>query len=181
MRLLIVSEGNKLDFAKISSCLKSEVELLRPSSLSELERISLDIDNDVLLLSVTTFTQRELAFLQRLIAFSAIPLLINAQTWQADDLKSLLTCGRVTFVPGQLEMSRLNDLLVLAKLRYELAEQQLQEISTLQGCLEEQKQMARVKSKLQATGLSESQAHQLLQKEAMKQGLPLAQLVKQFL
>ncbi|MBW8183744.1 response regulator NasT [Shewanella nanhaiensis] len=181
MRLLIVSEGNKLDFANVSSYLNSEVELLSPLSLSELERLPLDVDKDVMLLSVTTFARKELAFLQRLIAFSAIPLLINAQSWQADDLKSLLTCGRVTFVPGQLEMSRLNDLLVLAKLRYELAEQQLQEISTLQGCLEEQKQLAKVKSKLQAKGLSESQAHQLLQKEAMKQGLPLAQLVKQFL
>lgn len=179
MRLIVVSEGDSFDTDECVSLFNDETELVFVNCFSEVERMSLTASDDVLLLLTSRLTHSALAFMQRLMRYSSIPLLVNAQDWQHEELKCLLECGRVTFVPGQLEMTRLKSVVELARLRFEIAGTQLKKINSLENALRAQKQMAKVKAKLQAEGLTEAQAHELLRLQAMKQGISLDQFVGQ--
>ncbi len=179
MRLIVLSESDSFDTDECVSIFGRETELAVVNCFSEVERMSLTANEDALLLLTSRLTDSALAFMQRLMRYSAIPLLVSAQEWQHEDLKCLLECGRVTFVPGQLDLKRLRSVVELARLRFEGAGTQLEKISTLENALRAQKQMAKVKAKLQAEGLTESQAHELLRSQAMKQGISLDQFVGQ--
>ncbi|MEC4725760.1 response regulator NasT [Shewanella sp. D64] len=179
MRLIVISEGSSVDSDALSSIFGGKTELIFINRLSEVERMNLNVSDDVLLLFTTSLSQRYLAFIDRLMRFSAVPLLVSAQNWQQEALKCLLACGRVTFVPGQLEMTRLKSVIELARLRFEGADMQLNKIISLENALRGQKQMAKVKAKLQAEGLTEAQAHKWLQTQTMKQGISLDQLIEQ--
>ncbi|MFT5235992.1 MAG: hypothetical protein ACI90A_001358 [Shewanella sp.] len=179
MRIIMLSGGGECDSNELGTLFGTDVELVFLTNLSELERMTLTACDDVLLLFTKALTCKIVAFVDRLMTFSAIPLLVNAQDWQLADLKCLLECGRVTFVPGQLEITRLQSVIELAKLRFEGAGIQLSKISSLESALSGQKKMMKVKAKLQAEGLTEAQSHQLLQAQAMKKGISLERLVEQ--
>ena len=154
-------------------------QVISLSLLRDIERIHLRFDGDLLLYFCSELTHVDLGVLLRLMQFSPIPLVVNAKCWQKEDLRRLLECGRVTFVPGEFEPARLEQVIELAKLRFSLANEQQQKIIQLESSLEAQKLLAKVKARLQQNGLSESQAHKLLQKQAMDSGISVEQLVQQ--
>ena len=149
------------------------------TKLQDIERVPLCNEQDLLVYVCSEMIGVDLQLLLRLMQFSPIPLVVNAKCWQKEDLRRLLECGRVTFVPGEFEPARLEQVIELAKLRFSLANEQQEKILQLESSLEAQKLLAKVKARLQQNVLSESQAHKLLQKQAMDSGISIEQLVQQ--
>ncbi len=156
-----------------------ELEVTSLTKLQDIERVSLCDEQDLLVYVCSEMVDVDLQLLLRIMKFAPIPLIVNAKSWQQVELSRLLGCGRVTFVTSDFNIDRLDQEIELAKLRYKLAKEQLQKIKQLESAFESQKLIAKVKAKLQSNGLSESQAHKLLQKQAMETGLSIEQLVLQ--
>lgn len=189
MRLLSCVTGSQTKHIRLSLSCDSEssidVEIANSvynvkwlACLSELERLKVSDAYDQLLYICDELTPLDLQTLLRLIQFSPVPIVVNATRWNEDSLCRLLQCGRVTFTPGVFDVKRLADVIELSKLRYKLASQQLHKIQRLESTLSTQKLLIQVKAKLQSNGLSEQQAHQLLQKQAMQSGITIEQLVQ---
>ncbi|AQS36758.1 putative RNA-binding protein [Shewanella psychrophila] len=149
------------------------------TKLQDIERVALCDEQDLLVYVCTEIIDVDLQLLLRIMKFAPIPVIVNAKYWQKQDLTRILECGRVTFVPGEFESGRLDQIIELARLRFSLANEQRQKLVQLESSLEAQKLLAKVKSRLQQNGLSESQAHKLLQKQAMDSGISVEQLVHQ--
>ncbi|QFU22344.1 ANTAR domain-containing protein [Shewanella eurypsychrophilus] len=154
-------------------------QVTRLTKLQDIERVPLCNEQDLLVYVCSEMIDVDLQLLLRIMKFAPIPVIVNAKYWQKQALTRLLECGRVTFVPGELEPGRVEQVIELAKLRFSLANEQKQKLLQLESSLEAQKLLAKVKSRLQQNGLSESQAHKLLQKQAMDSGISVEQLVHQ--
>ncbi|ABV37373.1 Response regulator with putative antiterminator output domain-like protein [Shewanella sediminis HAW-EB3] len=154
-------------------------EIIPLTSLRALESISLSPEGDQLLFFTASLTEKDICFLLRLLRFSAIPLIVNTAHWEDAGLARLLECGRVTFVPGELDHLRILSIIQLSRLRFSLATMQVNKVLALESSLEAQKLLAKAKAELQRHGLSESEAHKTLQRQAMEKGISIEKLVYQ--
>lgn len=154
-------------------------ETISLPSLRALESISLSPTGDQLLFFTASLTEKDICFLLRLLRFSAIPMIVNAADWEDEGLARLLECGRVTFVPGELDHQRILSIIQLSRLRFTLASKQVKKVLALESSMEAQKLLAKAKAELQRHGLSESEAHKSLQKRAMERGISIEKLVHQ--
>lgn len=149
------------------------------TSLRTLESITLSPIDDQLLFFTASLTEKDICFLLRLLRFSAIPMIVNAAHWQDEGVSRLIECGRVTFVPGELAPQRLLSIIQLSRLRFSLASEQVNKMIALESSLQAQKLLAKAKAELQRHGFSESEAHNILQKQAMERGISIEKLVHQ--
>lgn len=115
-------------------------------------------------------------FIERLLAVVPIPVVVNAKRWHEGALLDLLQCGRVTFVPEELSAARLPALWQLAGLRFHAAMAHSRQMSLLGAENQGLRVIARAKALLQAQGLSEQEAHQSLQRQAMQQNRTIESL-----
>jgi len=154
-------------------------DIISLTSLRALESMPLSAKDDQLLFFTASLTEQDICFLLRLLRFSAIPMIVNAAHWQDEGVSRLLECGRVTFVPGELDPQRLLSIIQLSRLRFSLASEQVNKMIALESSLQAQKLLAKAKAELQRLGLSESEAHNILQKQAMERGISIEKLVHQ--
>jgi len=154
-------------------------EVISLPSLRTLEDISLSAKCDQLLFFTASLTENDVCFLLRLLRCSAIPLIVNAAHWEDEGLARLLECGRVTFVPEELDHQRVLSIIQLSRLRFSLATMQVNKVLALESSLKTQKLLAKTKAELQRHGLSESEAHKTLQRQAMDKGISIEKLLYQ--
>ncbi|ABV87133.1 ANTAR domain-containing response regulator [Shewanella pealeana] len=153
-------------------------QFLQLTDLSRLETIALDSESDLLLLSVERFNEVHLRFIIRLMAFSAIPVIVTAEQINQQTLATLIACGRITYAPKCISPERVNAIIELAVTRFECANKIQLTLQELQTELADQQLIQLAKSNLQQTGLSELQAHKKLQQLAMEHGRSLVATAK---
>ncbi|WP_076409280.1 ANTAR domain-containing response regulator [Shewanella sp. UCD-KL12] len=163
----------------------NEYDVTHLIKLQDIERMTLSDEEDVLIFTCVEINDVALQLLLRIMKFAPIPIIVQAQTYQQETLMRLLKCGRVTFELADLDLAsvdldRLAQRIELAKLRFSVAHVQQQKIEQLESALDAQKLIAKVKAKLQLNGLTEPQAHKLLQKQAMEAGISVEQFILQF-
>ncbi|MCL1049240.1 ANTAR domain-containing protein [Shewanella abyssi] len=155
---------------------KSNIELIKLDSLSAFERFSLKTDSDIVLLCVESITATHVKFIERLMRFAPLPLIITSKSAELSDIAALLHCGRVTYIPQQFDFERLDKIIQLACIRFTTATQLLNKLTELEQSIDEQKLVNVAKQQLQQSGLSESDAHTALQQQAMSSGRSLASI-----
>lgn len=163
----------------LNSAINRNHELIKFNTLSELERFSLKTDSDIVLLCVDSMTAMHVQFIERVMMFAAVPLIITSRRAEPSQIAALLQCGRVTYIPQQFNFARLDKIIELALIRFKTANQLLNKLAELELSLEEQKQVCVAKQQLQHIGLSEQDAHKALQQQAMSSGLRLTEVATQ--
>ncbi|MCC4831435.1 MULTISPECIES: ANTAR domain-containing response regulator [Shewanella] len=166
-------------FIDCMSELSSEEPCIEMTSLSQLERQALKGNGLCLVFFTEALQPLQQVFIERLLASTALPIIVNAYSWDETHLENLLKCGRVTFVPEKMTPKRLNSLVGLAKIRFNSASNMLEKVKLLDAQCTGLKQLSKAKSLLQTQGLSESQAHELIQKQAMSKSISLADMAQQ--
>lgn len=150
-----------------------DFDLVSFKSISEFERFELNNATDIVLMVVDTITALHLQFVERLMIFAPVPLIITATSIEPWQLSTLLHCGRVTFVPQQFDYSRLSKVRELAQVRFKTANRLHTKLAELECRIEDEKRIQLAKRDLQQSGLSEQQAHKVIQKLAMDEGVSL--------
>ncbi|WP_153915424.1 ANTAR domain-containing response regulator [Shewanella sp. TC10] len=160
----------------------SELSTFEPcmemTSLSQLERQAMKGNGLCLVFFTEALQPLQQVFIERLLASTALPIIVNAYSWDESHLESLLKCGRVTFVPEKMTPKRLNSLVSLAKIRFNSASNMLEKMKLLDKQCTGLKQLSKAKSLLQSQGISEPQAHELIQKQAMVKGISLGEMAQ---
>ncbi|MFT5789466.1 MAG: response regulator NasT [Shewanella sp.] len=159
---------------------KPNFELIKFDSLSEFERFSLKAESDIVLLCVESITAMHVQFIERLMMFAPVPLIITSRSAEHSQVSALLQCGRVTYIPQQFDFERLDKIIELALIRFTTANQLLNKLAELEQSIKEQKQVRIAKQQLQQFGLSENDAHMALQQQAMSSGMSLAEIATHF-
>ncbi|MCL1094357.1 ANTAR domain-containing response regulator [Shewanella kaireitica] len=157
-----------------------DFDLVSLKSISEFERFELKTSRDVVLLVVETMTALHLQFIERLMTFAPVPLIITARNAEEPLLSTLLQCGRITFVPQHLDFSRLMKIVELAQVRFETVNRLHQKVAELEHHLEGIKRIQLAKHDLQQSGLSEQEAHRVVQKVAMDRRISLPDSAAKF-
>ncbi|QQX82092.1 ANTAR domain-containing protein [Shewanella sp. KX20019] len=175
MRILTLFEFTDYE-PLLNQVTKCNFELVKLDSLSAFERFSLKTDSDIVLLCVESITAIHVKFIERLMQFAPLPLIITSKSAERLDIAALLHCGRVTYIPQQFDFERLDNIIQLALIRFTTATQLLSKLAELEQCLQDQKLVDIAKQQLQQSGLSESDAHTALQQQAMSSGRSLASI-----
>ncbi|GIU53128.1 MULTISPECIES: ANTAR domain-containing response regulator [Shewanella] len=168
-------------FVDCMSELSSVEPCVEMSSLSQLERQAMKGNGLCLVFFTEALQPMQQVFIERLLASTALPIIVNAYAWDESHLENLLKCGRVTFVPEKMTPKRLNSLVGLAKIRFNSASNMLEKVKLLDAKCTGLKLMSKAKSMLQRQGISESQAHELIQKQAMDRSISLADMAQQII
>ncbi|WP_144206938.1 ANTAR domain-containing response regulator [Shewanella donghaensis] len=151
------------------------------TSLSELEKNVLSGKGLCLIFLTHELQALQQAFIGRLLSSTALPLIVNAHVWNDDNVASLLSCGRVTFVPEQLSSTRLMSLLNLAKIRFNNASNMLEKVKILDEKCSSMRFVSKAKSLLQQQGITEKVAHELIQQQAMSHGITVAEMAQKII
>ncbi|MCL1145775.1 ANTAR domain-containing protein [Shewanella marinintestina] len=183
MRIISFTESQQIKSRYRGECYVSELshaghQLVPVTSLLECERIHFEAQSDLLLLNLKKITESHLAFIARLMEFSPVSLIVCSEKISENQLTCLLECGRITYTPQTLCVSRINAVIDLALLRFKAANHTLSKIEHLEQKLATEQIIYQAKSKLQSVGLNEQQAHQQLQQYAMQQGTSLIAVAK---
>ena len=150
-------------------------------NLSELEKRLLSSDITLLLVLTAHVHPIHQLFIKRLMDTAPLPIIINAAQWQGDNVDELLACGRITFVPDELSASRLPKLVDLAKARFTSASKTQTTLKKLDSDIRTVKLVSQAKLILIQQGMSEPKAHEMLQKQAMLQGLSCVEMAQRII
>ncbi|WP_119968319.1 ANTAR domain-containing response regulator [Shewanella japonica] len=172
---------NENVFIDCMSELSSIDPCMEASSLSQLERQIIKGNALCLVFFTESLTPLQQVFIERLLTVTALPIIVNAYAWDEELLKSLLQCGRVTFVPEKLTPKRLKSLVGLAKIRFNSASTMLEKVKELDEKCTDLKRVSRAKSLLQRQGVTEAQAHKMIQKQAMDKSISFAEMANEII
>lgn len=153
-------------------------ECIEITSLSQLEKELLTGKGLCLIFLTHELQPLQQAFIARLLSNTALPLIVNAQLWDENSVASLLSCGRVTFVPERLSPQRLTSLLSLAKIRFNNASNMLEKVKLLDEKCSTMRLVSKAKSILQLQGVTEKAAHKLIQQQAMSHGITISAMAQ---
>ncbi len=157
----------------IDAAKRHDFDLVSFTSISQFERFELNNATDTVVMVVDTIRASHLQFVERLMAFAPAPLIITATSIEPWQLSTLLHCGRVTYVPQPFDYSRLVKLMELALVRFKTANRLHSKVAELECRIEDEKRIQLAKLDLQQSGLSEQEAHKVIQKVSMDGGVRL--------